>query len=91
MAQHSNRRRHLRFPPEPEWAAAIEVQGKRVPALIINESKSGCQLVLAHPGHEFGPSSSLRVTLGTLAPLEGRVCWQDAQQDMIRIGIEFRS
>ena len=86
----TNARRHLRFPPDPEWGASLHVDARRVPALIINESHSGCQLVVNATGCEFGASTQCTVRLGTMAPVRATLRWVSRADDLVRLGIEYQ-
>ena len=89
MDKDANKRRHLRYPPDPGWVARIIFAEREVPALIIDESRSGCQLLLKDSDSEFGPVSDCKVQIGKLGPYRAELRWQDKVDDFVKVGIRF--
>ena len=90
-----NTRKKLRFAPDPSMHAEIDFDTKQetfrceMPALIFNESYSGC-CVVAMKEKRFKVGSKFRIKVGLLAPLYGEIRWVNMlDNDFIKMGVEF--
>jgi hypothetical protein len=88
-------RRKLRFAPDPSQHAEIDFNLNRknfegeLPALIFNESYSGCCVVMMKE-KRLKVGGHFKVKVGLLAPLLGEVRWINELDDhFVKLGIEF--
>lgn len=103
----TNRRRYIRFNPEILEVAIIAFQDNKhteyddstfqmegdLPALIMDESYSGCNLVVINRNKDPGflkEGTKCTVKAGVLNPMSAEVKWrEDVTPDILKIGIEF--
>jgi len=93
----SNRRRYTRFRPEPGTASLAQVDldlnGPFRPSLVawvVNQSYTGCCIVLSSVPELQAAGLRLRIRVGLLAPLFGEIRWHSPEErDCLRLGIEL--
>lgn len=91
----SQRRKSVRYKPEEGTIARLDVSEKvgtfdpDITALVINESYSGCCLVIGmNPLPKEG--QFCQVQLGQLAAIRAEVRWRvDLDQDVVKLGLLF--
>ncbi len=94
----SQRRRFLRFPPDPLDTALIDFSGKETftpqyAGLIRQEAYAGCGLMLVyHEGLEraFAPGRTCTIKVGKLDPMPAEVVWSKSIEDeALKVGFHF--
>ena len=86
---------HVRFKPDPMEHALLDLRAQpgvfapSCSALILNESFSGCALILQSLDTIL-PEKEIRVKVGKLDPLRAQIVWaQPLDKDIYKIGIQF--
>ena len=97
----NNIRRSIRFPAEPKDIAWVEVQPAeghsefqaQVAALIINESFTGCALILSTVslnGHTLEENTFIKVKVGPLDPMLSEIIWiKPIDTEVIKVGLKY--
>lgn len=88
-------RRKLRFAPDPSQHAGIDFNLSQkkfeaeLPALIYNESYSGCCVVVMRE-KRLKVGGQFKIKVGLLAPLMGEIRWINELDDtFVKLGVEF--
>lgn len=84
----SQRRRHIRFAPDAGCFAVLNFDELTVIGLLVNESKSGCQVVIKAADITLAMGDGLRLVAGRLhAP--ATVVWLSPLEELVRVGLEY--
>lgn len=86
--------RSTRFQPDPLDSALLDFNFDATPftpttvGLIINESYTGCSIVLK--AVELRPNQLLRVQVGRLGVMGAKLIWaKEVEEGLMKIGIQF--
>lgn len=87
------RRKHIRFGPDENGLVYITCSAagkeKRFPALLVNESFSGCSLVMAGTA-ACATGTAVRLQVGKMEVSAAHVCWVRQMEDNItKLGIQY--
>lgn len=86
------RRRHIRYGPDEDGLVYITPAATdkgRLPALLVNESFSGCSLVMAGE-IPCTAGEAIRLQVGRMEVSRARVCWvRQLDEGIIKLGIEY--
>lgn len=86
--------RSIRFQPDPLDHALIDFSNDEgfVPsavALIINESFTGCSLLIKTP-LTLSPGNLIKVKVGRLDPLRAKIVWGKVMEEgVFKVGVQF--
>lgn len=91
-----NRRRHVRFKPDPGTVANIDFKDgaeftPQLTALVVNQSYKGVALVtLADDALKVKVGDIVLIQVGDLAPLKAKVVWKaELDPEVVKLGISF--
>lgn len=86
---------HMRFKPDPMDAAMVDLKASTpafeptMSCLILNESFSGCALVIP-TAFPISEGTFMRVKVGRMEPLRAEVVWtQRLDDELLKVGIRF--
>lgn len=94
-------RNSIRFSSEPKDMAWVEITPPensaefqpQVAALIMNESYTGCALILTEvslSGHQLMENDFLKVKVGPLSPMLAEIIWiKSIDADVLKIGLKY--
>lgn len=83
------KRRSVRFAPDPGWAASLELRTGKRPALVMDEAKAGCRVVLVASELALAAGDEVTITIGPLPSLRAEVIWMKPQDDLVFVGLRY--
>lgn len=86
--------RQTRFQPDPTTGALIDfkltkVFNPTVLGIVVNESLSGCSLILA-TDEIVSRGTKIKLKIGELAPLQAQIVWsKNLEENIYKIGVKI--
>lgn len=85
----TQRRRSVRFQPDPTWPGWLTYNGTRVPALVLDEAKAGCRLAVSTAALAVEVGAECVVSIGPLPNLRAEIVWCKEEGEIRMIGLKY--